>query len=1059
MAVLVHMHSRFDPLKRKVYRLDRPTTVRRLVQRHRGLRPHTRVYRPGGFYGRRKVREFTQPTVCLLNGRALTRSEWKRTTVGADDIVAFYAPPTGGNTFKIIATIVLAVAIAVAAPYLGALIAPVLVTAGVGAATALAIGTAVAGIALSVVGYGLMSLFAEPPPPSVGNGFGGSTPASSPTYNLTAQGNYARLESAIPEAFGRNRMFPDFVTTPYATYDVPDPPPGITSTPDQWLHHIVGLGIGEFEIETDTLKLGDTPITSYPDIEWAVIPPGTLGDITIADERWITSPDLADYELLDAAVGSPWAGPYNANPAQTTVGTIGIDVAAPRGLWHFNPVSGGLDGRGVVFEVEAHLIDDNDDPIGDPDVWETFPPFGFLRVSQDPQRVTIQITLPSVGRWQVRVRRTDTKDNDLQSGHQLDWIGLRGRIVGRRRFTNMTCIQLKMKAGSALNVAQSRQFNVVATRKLETWDGSQMGTARAATRSPCDAFAYIGRTQNGGRLRDDQIALAELYASKADFEASGWTFDFIFDSATTVSEAEARVARAVVAERVTQGNQLHMVRDVPVVAPIAMFSQRNISPGSLSMSYGMVDSTSPDALIGTFVDQGTWKPRDVTVAFPDSAQERPSRMTLYGVGIRDQARAVLWNLARGNRYRRKVFSFSTPMEGLAVTFGDGISFSHDLPNYGQTLEVIDFDGSDPAHPIFTFADRPRLGGTATLYAAVRDSLARKAGPFVATAVAGQPLQLMLDVPTPGPALPPILIGGDRERTWLQLGPGERYARKLKVKQVQPRDEFSADLIAFDDDPRMYAPLPVEPEVPIGAPTDPLVIPIGTEDGPIVNLRTLAGENDYSGLPVQIVTFTQAADVDVTIIRGSWPLGAVPILQLAGICSGLSGLPGPGGAGGAPVPAFSDPGNGLPGTAGGAGGTALDASTGPLILQGAGTIRAGAGGGGGGGGGGGSYYETESNGQYTGHQVIGGNGGNGNGGAGTPGTNDGTVTSGDGGNGGASGGYGVAGTAGAPGTAASGGLWFGTGGAGGAGGPAGRAIVGNANVNRTGFTGTIVGPVV
>ena len=58
MGVLVHLHDRFNPTRRTVYRLPRQVTVRRLVQRHKGLRPFTQVYRPGGIYGRRKVREF-----------------------------------------------------------------------------------------------------------------------------------------------------------------------------------------------------------------------------------------------------------------------------------------------------------------------------------------------------------------------------------------------------------------------------------------------------------------------------------------------------------------------------------------------------------------------------------------------------------------------------------------------------------------------------------------------------------------------------------------------------------------------------------------------------------------------------------------------------------------------------------------------------------------------------------------------------------------------------------------------------------------------------------------
>ncbi len=1051
MATLVHSPNPLQPLDRTTTLIDRPVTVRRLVQKHKSLRRYTHVYRPGGIYGRRKVREFSRATIAIYNGKPLSRTEWKRTVVRDGDVLSFVAclNPKGGGILKIAASIALIVIAAVATWYAGGsggvIVAEALYGAGAAATagtTAIAIGATA--IAVAALSYGVMSLFADPIPSGTGSGYSNATPASSPVYNLTAQGNYARLQQAIPEVFGRNRLFPDFVATPYIRYDDDN---------NQFLSHIVGLGIGEFEIDEESLKLGDTPISSYPDVEWYVIEPGALSDPAIADERWISSLDLADIELPDADEGSPWIGPYAANPASTIIGTIEIDTAAPRGLWAFNTGTGGLDPLTVTFEYEAHLIDDAGDPIGDPDVWETFDPVSYTRTSQDPQRVTTgPITLPSDGRWQVRLRRTDTKNTSVQAGHQLDWIGLRGRSIGRRRFRNMTCIALKMKAGPALNTSQARQFNLIATRKLETWDSEagEMTTVRSATRNPCDAFAYIARTTNGGRLRDDQVALSDLYDQFADFDDNDWTFDFVYDQTIEVGEALARVSRSVVAERVTQGGQLHLVRDIPVAAPVAMFGPRNTMPNSLNLQYVMVDSTSPDALIGTYIDQTTWKPIDVTVAFEDSAQERPSRLTLYGVGNRDQARAVLWNLARADRYRRRVVGWTTAMEGLAVTFGDGISFSHDVPNYGQTLEVIDVDSSDPMAPLFTLNDLPDFSDSgATYYAAVRNSAGRLAGPFVAT-VGLVPGQLTLTVPDPDD-LPEILIGGDKERTWLQLGPGQAYSRPLKVKLVTPRDEHNVDIVAFDDDPRMYDALPDEPEVPIGISTDPIIIPVHTADGPVVNLRSMANDNDYSGLAEQQITFTLAEGEEVTIIRGSWPIGAEPILELAGTVSGADGAGGLGGAGGAPNVAFSIPGDGFPGSTGGIGGTALDASTGPLTITGDGTIRGGKGGGGGGGGGAGLLIPFGDEGST--EQLIGGAGGVGNGGMGAAGSTDLGFHAGNGGNGGALGTYAGVGNAGDNGTS---GDSSDPGGAGGGGGAGGKAIVGFANVDLSGFSGTVLG---
>ncbi len=320
---------------------------------------------------------------------------------------------------------------------------------------------------------------------------------------------------------------------------------------------------------------------------------------------------------------------------------------------------------------------------------------------------------------------------------------------------------------------------------------------------------------------------------------------------------------------------------------------------------------------------------------------------------------------------------------------------------------------------------------------------------MATAIVGASKQLQLTLDDPDD-LPEILIGGDKERTWLQLGPGEAYAQPLTVKQVTPRDSQTADIIAFDDDPRMYDALPDEPEVPIGPSTDALVIPIHTSDGPVVNLRSMANDNDYSGLVEQDVTFTLASDQEVTIIRGSWPPGAVPLLELAGFVSGANGAGGIGGMGGTPNPTFSIPGDGFPGGAGGIGGTALDSATGALKITGAGTIRGGKGGGGGGGGGAGVAAPF---GEDSTVFLSGGAGGAGNGGTGSAGSTLGGVTSGDGGDGGALGAYAGSGATGETGDAASDAA---PGGAGGAGGIGGKAIVGLSNLDLSGFSGSIIG---
>lgn len=45
----------------------------------------------------RGIAEFTQPTVCLVNGRAVLRAEWPLLAIRSGDVVCFVALPHGGG--------------------------------------------------------------------------------------------------------------------------------------------------------------------------------------------------------------------------------------------------------------------------------------------------------------------------------------------------------------------------------------------------------------------------------------------------------------------------------------------------------------------------------------------------------------------------------------------------------------------------------------------------------------------------------------------------------------------------------------------------------------------------------------------------------------------------------------------------------------------------------------------------------------------------------------------------------------------------------------------------
>jgi hypothetical protein len=253
------------------------------------------------------------------------------------------------------------------------------------------------------------ALIPPPKPPSFASA--NALAAPSPTYSLQSQGNYARLDAAIPVQYGRVKLYPDFGAQPYAEY----------SGNEQYLYQLLVLGQGEFDVES--INIEDTPITSFDEITTELIPPG--GTLTLFPSNVSTSIEVSGQELpgikagtysrsasttvtvtevghgratgqwiyFDATAGTAadgayqiattptadtftfvhadsgtdtaqacnvhaYLGPFVANAATTDANALGIDIILSRGLYKFNSVSGATEEDAVSFVVEAQEIDD-----------------------------------------------------------------------------------------------------------------------------------------------------------------------------------------------------------------------------------------------------------------------------------------------------------------------------------------------------------------------------------------------------------------------------------------------------------------------------------------------------------------------------------------------------------------------------------------------------------------------------------------------------------------------------------------------------------------------------
>ena len=765
LACVVMMNNPFQPERdRDVLPVTQPDSVRKWLDGE-------------------GIDEFDRPTICLHNAQAILREKWSTTVIDNGDVVTFVALPHGGgggggkNPLKT----VLSIALMVAAPGIGGALAGSMgLTGSLFAGTAFEIGwgTVLGGV-VSLAGSALINAVIPSPRPSVPSmSFSsvGSPPAPSPTYSLSAQGNEARLGQPIPVLYGRHLIYPDLASHPYQEF----------LGNEQYMFQLHVIGQGEYDLEQ--VRIEDTPISSFEEVETEIIVPG--GSVTLFETDVVTAPEVAGQELLSIADGGDWIGPFTANPAATQAGNIGVDVIFPRGLYYAND-AGGLDTRSLQWEVQARSIDDDGVAVGG---WMTLGSESYSASTNTSQRQSFKYAV-TPGRYEVRLQRLDTKDTSSRAGHEIRWGALRSYLDGVPDFGDVTLLAVKMRATDNLSQRSSRMINCIVTRRLPVWDSVMGWSAPLPTQSISWAFADACRSQYGAKLADARIDLNALVALDQTWSDRGDEFNGIFDSSMTVWEALNRIGRCGRAVPVLQGGVVRIFRDAAQTLPIAMFGPRNIVKGSFKIQYIMPGEETADSVTVTFFNARTWKPDEVTAALPDSAIEKPANVSLFGCTGEAQAEREGLYMAADNRYRRKLVSWSTELEGMIPTYGDLVVVTHDMPHWGQGGEVVIWD--DQAQ-VLTLSEPIIWEPDTSHYIALRRRDGSLAGPFSVEAVAGNNRQIHLlesiDV-TP-------YTDTSEERTHFAFGSGDAWGTKARVIAVKPRGE-NVEITAVAEDVRVH----------------------------------------------------------------------------------------------------------------------------------------------------------------------------------------------------------------------------------------------------------------
>lgn len=814
----------------------------------------------------------SEPFICLVNGKPLLRKNngWER-TVKDGEVVAFITLPQGGGGGSNPLKIILAITIAIAAPYLAGQLAPTL-----GLMTDLGINALAAGIGFA--GNALVNALVRDPAPSLSNRSISSIQAASPTYNISGQGNQARIGQSIPVMYGRNMIYMDFAAQPYTEY----------SGNEQFLYQLFVIGQGEYDVEQ--LRLEDTVIENdviqdgqihaatgaFEEIEYQIcfnqnitlFPQNVSNSVEVAGQESnsvsgtysqtattitvtktshgylatepvylnftsgtatsgfynvVTVPDADTFTVTSATSTSTSGnvviadviGSFVVNAADTLATAISYDVVLPRGLYYAND-SGGLDEVSVSFAGEYRLIDNSGTPIGN---WTS----GFSQTvtlkTTTPQRFSYRVAVAS-GRYEARFARTNLKQTDTRYGNDVVWGGLRGYLVSAQNYGNITMLAMRIKASNQLSGQASRRINTVATRKLATYDGN-VWTNAIATRNPAWAFADLVTSSYGMNLAYSRIDADQLFDLAAVWELRSDRFDAVFDGQQPCWEALTQIARVGRAMPYLQGGNVYVTRDSEQSTPVAMFTMRNIAKNSFKLSYLLPNEETADAVDVEYWDNGVFQQKVVRSALPDSTETTVVKRQLFGCSSRAQAYREGMYMAAANRYRRRMLSFQTEMEGFIPTVGDLIAVQHDMPQWGLSGEVTNYNAStltvtlsEPVSAATGIGDILLEDGfgllaqnsdnlvqdfnTGNYYIAFRKRNGGSTDVYSVTLTAN-PYQVILnEIPSITPD-----FGIDRERTHFAFGLADSLYVECKVLGVRPRGLEKVEISAVVDSSFVY----------------------------------------------------------------------------------------------------------------------------------------------------------------------------------------------------------------------------------------------------------------
>jgi len=647
----------------------------------------------------------------------------------------------------------------------------------------------------------------------------GDTEEGSPTYNINARGNRARLNQPKPVLYGTMRVYPDLATSPYNEFE----------GSDQYAYQLFEVTQGYAEIDINTARFEDTNITDFDDYQIEVVYPGQ--NSTLFPSIVTLSSEVSNLQLTNFGLG-----PYTSNAVGTLATRLAVDIIAPNGVYNTDKESGKLKNYSIEYEAQQRTINDLDEPTSG---WISLGVHTMSGDSRDAIRFTHSYDVPA-GRYQVRLLRLTSESTNVRVSDSLNWGQLKAYIADTVPRDN-TRIAVRLRASEQIGNRALTKFNVVAARRVPTWNSTTgWSVAPIQTNNPVWAFTDALRSNYGGNRSDAFIDLLTCEALAPQLDTENVEFNGIFDTKGTLWEALTNILMPARCRVIDKQGVYTIVRDSLQTVPVQLFTMRNIVENSFKIDLaGVLEETADSIRIEFFDASQDYRPAQFVATLNGGTTNTPRDVKLFGITDEQQAFNIAQWMNAQNFYRRQKITFSTGIEGRIPNYGDLIAIEHfmlgqkDATN-NKSGEVVDFDDID----LLTLSED--VSAITTPYIIIRNFQGEPSGAWTCNIIGTNQVRVT-DV-----GFDPSLIDftAGYERPYFSMGSGVTFSTTAKVEKITPNGKGVIQIECFIDDPNVYTAadgLPVPPitQLPPLETVAPTITELTATPGGNSNVQTVA----------------------------------------------------------------------------------------------------------------------------------------------------------------------------------------------------------------------------